>query len=70
MKGKYYIFIKFDIDRAFEDRNEWVYKFNDYITVTCYKNGYVDFRYTFKRPDGNVIHSTIATQTSPRKVCF
>ena len=53
----HFLDIKFDIDRTFEERNEWIYKFNDYITVTCYKNGYVDFRYAFRRPDGHVIYS-------------
>ena len=57
MEILHFMDIKFDIDRAFQDRNEWIYKFNDYITVTCYKNGYVDFRYSFRRPDGHVFYS-------------
>ena len=49
--------IQFDINRAFDDRNEWVYHFNDYFTVTCYKSGTVDFRYTFRLEDGGLIYS-------------
>ena len=57
MEILHFMDIKFDIDRAFQYRNEWIYKFNDYITVTCYKNGYVDFGYSFRRPDGHVFYS-------------
>ena len=49
--------IQYDINRAFENRSEWVYPFNDFFTVTCYKSGTVDFRYTFRHEDGRVIYS-------------
>ena len=53
----HFLDIQYDINRAFEERNEWVYPFNDYFAVTCYRSGTVDFRYTYRREDGLVIYS-------------
>ena len=37
-------------------RNKYIYKFNDYTTATCYKNGNVDFCYLLSRPDEHIYY--------------
>ena len=53
----HFLDLRFDINRAFDDKREWIYPFNDYFTITCYRSGTVDFRYTFRLQDGRVIYS-------------
>ena len=47
----------YDIDRAYDNNEEQGFEFNDFIYITCYKSGKVDFRYFFKQPDGRVLYS-------------
>ena len=49
--------IQFDINSAFDDQREWIYTFNDYLTVTCYKSGTTDLRYTYRLEDGRILYS-------------
>lgn len=54
---RHFLDVGFDINRAYDDKKDWIYAFNEFFTISCYKSGTVDFRYTFKLEDGRVLYS-------------
>ena len=60
--------IKFDIDRAFAEKRSLVYKFDDYLSISTFSSGTVDFRYTYRRDDGKVLYSKYKGITLKRDI--